>query len=173
MEPLTPPSLHITEHGDRLRGQIRLAMDETKIRQLFWSALSAVVLMFMAVGPLPGLLDYLREQGTAPEFLTDTLVMGIIYCSGFLLLVIAAWSLFGVVQLPQTIELDPRRFSIGDDEFKVEGITQVDATDGPPKLVLVLRSGKRFVWEANANHHNVDDLAWLAEQVRARTEHKA
>lgn len=160
--------MHITEHGDRMRGQIRLAWDETRIRQMFWSALSAVVLMFMATGPLPGLLDYLREQGAAPDFLTDTLVMSVVFASGFLLLVIAAWSLFGVVQLPQTIELDPQRFSLGDDEFRLVGITRIDATDGPPKLVLVLRSGKRFVWHANPNHHNLDDLAWLADQVRAR-----
>ena len=168
VEPQTPPSMYITHNGDRMRGQIRLAMDETKIRQLFWSALSAVVLMFIAIGPLSGMLDYLREQGMAPNMMTDTLVMATVYAGGFLLLVIAAWSLFGIVQLPQTIELDPVRLSIGDDEFKLVGITQVDATDGPPKLVVVLRSGERFVWTANETHHNLDDLAWLAEQIRSR-----
>lgn len=143
--------MYIDLYEDRLRGQFRMANDEVQLRRLFLSCLAGVLLMALAM-----------NLEVAPN------AMAAVYLLGFIVLGYALWSVTQVVNLPQTIELDLKRFSIGDDEFQLDQIDRVDATDGPPKLVVVLRDGTRHVWNANETHHNLDDVAWLAEQVRSR-----
>lgn len=147
-EPDRPPSLDLSDLGDRWRGQLRPAQDPIQVRKLVWSAGSAVFLLVVGAS------------------LSHPVAMGVAYLAGFLLLVVTAYTLFSLVALPLTIELAPTYFEIGEDRFALGDIASADATPGPVKLVLVLKSGERRVWLMSEEHHNLDDIAWLAEQVR-------
>lgn len=133
-----------------MRGQFRPAVDPTHVRRVWLTALTGVVLLFLGT-----MLDH-------------PVAMVAAYLLGFLVLVVMAASVFRLVALPQTFELDARRLGIGEDDYPLASIERVEATDGPPKLVVILRDGRRRVVVVSAEHHNVDDLGWLAWEVNRR-----
>ena len=149
-EPLTPPTLYIDDRGERLRGQIRLAVDMMRLRRLRYGGVVGFALLF---------------YGTT---LDHPVLMPVVYLTGFCALLYAGVNIAGAIQIPQTIELGPTRFSIGDDELELAKLSQIDATEGPLSIVAVLRDGTRQVWAISADHHNLHDIAWLVQQVRAR-----
>lgn len=150
-EPDRPPSLDLTDLGpDRWRGQMRPAQDAPKVRRLVWFGGGAVILLIAGIN------------------LAHPVAMAAAYVGGFGMLCITAWNLTGLMNLPLTLQLDPTHLEVGEDRFPLESIDRADATDGPVKLVLVLRDGTRRVWIASEDHHNHDDLAWLADTINER-----
>lgn len=148
----TPPSLDVSPLGDRLRGQLRPAVDAVMFRRMWLLTLSGVLLLTLGM------------------VVEHPVAMTVAFLLGFLLLVAMASSIWRLVGLPQTWELDGRRFEVADEEHPLAAILRVEATDGPPKLVILLRDGTRRVVPANADHHDLADLAWLADEVNRRLE---
>ena len=159
--PELPQALKVSDLGDRLRGELRLAPDPASLRGVQISLPISVVALLLAL--FLGNVRLADLLGSAAPDLLLAPALGII---GFVGLLLTATFGSGAVRFPTSFEINDRAFVLGDDEHLFRDLANIVVEPGDPGVAPELRwhqtDGSVTTW-AVSEGYTEPDIVWLAD----------
>lgn len=144
-----PESLQVHAAGRRLRAVLRKEREEREIRPFFIGLISFAIVAAFATRASPEVAPYA-------------------YILCFLILLFTVPFGVAVINPPLDVNLDDHLLQIGNEETTVKSVRDVTVRADGRIVWLAIEAEQAFRWPLSAASHPVEDVEWLAEQIRLR-----